>query len=75
MDASGLGRLLVAAGLVAAGVGLLLILGGKGPLGWIGRLPGDFYFKGKNFSFYFPLATGLLVSVILTLILWFINRR
>lgn len=75
MDTSGLGRLLVAAGLVAAGVGLLLLMGVKGPLGWIGRLPGDFYFKGKNFTFYFPLATGLLVSVVLTLILWLINRR
>jgi hypothetical protein len=75
MDTSGLGKLLVAVGLFAAGIGLVLILGGKGPFGWIGRLPGDFYFKGKNFSFYFPLATGLLASVILTLILWLINRR
>ena len=75
MDSSGLGRFLVAVGLDAAGIGLLLIMGGKGPFGWIGRLPGDFYFKGKNFSFYFPLATGLLISVVLTVILWIMNRR
>jgi hypothetical protein len=75
MDFPGLGKILLIVGLVVAGLGLLLILGGKGPLSWIGRLPGDFYFKGEKFSFYFPLATGLLISIVLTLVLWFINRR
>jgi hypothetical protein len=75
MDFSGFGKMLLLIGLALAAAGGLLMLGGKGPLSWIGRLPGDFYFKGKDFSFYFPLATSLLVSVILTLILWFINRR
>jgi hypothetical protein len=75
MDYSGFGKILLLIGLILAGLGVLFMLGGKGPLSWIGRLPGDFYFKGKNFSFYFPLATSLLVSVVLTLILWFINRR
>ena len=75
MDYSGFGKILLFIGLILAGLGLLFILGGKGPLSWIGRLPCDLYFKGKNFSFYFPLATSLLVSVVLTLILWFINRR
>jgi hypothetical protein len=75
MDFPGFGKILLTVGLVLAGVGLLFMLVGKGPLSWIGRLPGDFYFKGERFSFYFPLATGLLISVVLTLILWFVNRR
>ncbi|MDD5099968.1 MAG: DUF2905 domain-containing protein, partial [Syntrophales bacterium] len=40
-----------------------------------GRLPGDFFWRGKNVSFYFPLAPSILISVVLTLILWFIHRR
>jgi hypothetical protein len=72
-DPSHLGRLLIVIGLVAAGIGLVLIFMGKIP--WIGRLPGDFFCRGKNVTFFFPLMTSLVVSVILTLILWLINRR
>lgn len=72
-DLSGTGRILIVIGLVIAGIGLVIAFAGKIP--WLGRLPGDFLFRGKHFSFYFPLTTSLLISVILTLILWFINRR
>jgi len=72
-DFSNLGRFFIIIGLIIAGIGFALIFAGKIP--WIGRLPGDFFFRGKNFSFYFPLTTSILISVILTLILWFINRR
>ncbi len=72
-DFSNLGKLLVVIGLLVAGIGLVLILAGKIP--WLGRLPGDFFYRGKNCTFYFPLMTCLVASVILTLILWFINRR
>ncbi len=72
-DFSHLGRLLIVIGLFIAAIGLVLILAGKIP--WLGRLPGDFLFRGKNVSFYFPLMTSLVVSVVLSLILWFINRR
>jgi hypothetical protein len=75
MDFPGLGKILLVIGLILAGLGALIMLGAKGPLSWIGRLPGDFYFRGEKFSFYFPLATGLLMSIVLTLILWFVNRR
>jgi hypothetical protein len=75
MELSGLGKILLIVGLILAGFGVLFMLSGKGPLSWIGRLPGDFFFRGEKFSFYFPLATGLLISIVLTLILWFINRR
>ena len=72
-DLSGIGRILLVIGLVIAGIGLALIFAGKIP--WFGRLPGDFFWRGKNASFYFPLTTSILVSLILTLILWFIHRR
>jgi len=72
-DFSGFGRILLVMGLVIAGIGLVLIFAGKIP--WFGKLPGDFFRQGKNVSFYFPLMTCILVSIILTLILWFINRR
>ncbi len=72
-DFSNLGRFFIMIGLIIAGIGFALIFAEKIP--WLGRLPGDFFFRGKNFSFYFPLTTGILISVILTLILWFINRR
>ncbi len=72
-DFSNLGRFFIIIGLIIAGIGFALIFAGKIP--WLGRLPGDFFFRGKNFSFYFPLTTGILISAILTLILWFINRR
>jgi len=72
-DFSNLGRFFIMVGLIIAGIGFALIFAGKIP--WLGRLPGDFFFRGKNFSFYFPLTTSILISVILILILWFINRR
>jgi hypothetical protein len=75
MEMSGFGKILLLVGLVLAALGALLMLGGKGPLSWIGRLPGDFQFKGEKFSFYFPLATSLIISVLASLILWLINRR
>ncbi|MDI6790663.1 MAG: DUF2905 domain-containing protein [Thermodesulfobacteriota bacterium] len=68
-----LGKILIVLGLVIAGVGLLFALGGKIP--WIGRLPGDIYIKRKNFTFYFPLATSLLISIILTLIFMLFRRK
>ena len=54
-------------------LGLLLILAGKINLP-IGRLPGDIVLRGKNTTFYFPLMTSIVLSVILTLVLWIVNR-
>ena len=72
-DFSGLGRILLVIVLVIAGIGLFLIFAWKIP--WFWRLSWDFFWRVKNVSFYFPLATSILVSLILTLILWFIHRR
>ena len=62
----GIALLIVIAGLVIAGAGLLLTFGEKIP--WIGRLPGDIVIRGKNISFYFPVMTCIVVSLLLTLI-------
>ena len=70
---SSLGKMLILVGVVVAAVGAVLVFGAKIP--WIGRLPGDFKFEGKNFTFYFPLATSILLSVILTLIFWLIGKK
>jgi hypothetical protein len=64
-------RTLIIIGLAIAAVGLAWPWLGR--LG-LGRLPGDIYLHGEHFSFYFPLATGILVSVALTLLLWLLSR-
>jgi uncharacterized protein HemY len=66
------GKILLVFGLVLAGIGLLLMLSGK--IGWIGRLPGDIVIKRENFTFYFPLATSIVISVVLTLLFWLFRR-
>ena len=65
-----MGRLLVIIGLILVAAGLLISLGLP-----IGRLPGDITFRRGNFSFYFPLATSIIASIVLTLIMMFLNRR
>ncbi len=68
----GLGKSLIVFGLIIAVLGVVLTFAGKIP--WLGRLPGDIYVKRDNFTFYFPLATSILVSVILSLILWLLRK-
>ena len=65
-----MGRTLILLGLLIAGAGVLITLGLP-----IGRLPGDFHVRRGNFSFYFPLATSIVVSLLLTLIMMFLGRR
>lgn len=68
-----MGKMMIVAGVVVASVGGLLVLGSK--LSWVGRLPGDILIQKRNVTFYFPLATSILVSILLTLIFWLIGRR
>jgi hypothetical protein len=70
----GIGRLLILFGLVLVAAGLLVTLLDRLPIR-LGRLPGDIVLRGKNSVFYFPLATSLLVSLVLTLVLWLFSRR
>jgi len=68
-----IGKLLIVFGMLIAGVGVVLLLAGR--LSWLGRLPGDVHVQRGNWTFYFPLATSLLVSLVLTVIFWVIGRR
>ena len=69
-----MGRTLIALGLLITAVGVLLTLGDKLPFK-PGRLPGDITIRGKNSVFYFPVVTSLLLSVILSFLLWLFGRR
>ena len=69
----GLGRLLILIGILIAIVGALVLLAGKIGLP-LGHLPGDFAWRGKNSSFYFPLATCLLLSALLSLLFYILGR-
>ena len=68
-----LGKLLLVAGLVLAAVGALLVFGGKLPFR-LGRLPGDIAYQGRHGSFYFPVVTCVLLSVLFTLVSWLVNH-
>lgn len=68
-----LGKVLVVIGVVAIVAGLAFILLGRANVP-LGRLPGDIVYRGKNSTFYFPLATSILVSVVLSLVLYLIGR-
>jgi hypothetical protein len=67
------GKSLVIVGVVLVGAGLLLLGGSKFSFFGLGNLPGDLAFKGKNTSFYFPVVSCLVVSVVLTLLFWLIS--
>jgi len=68
-----LGKVIVVVGVVLIALGLLLMLAGRTHLP-IGRLPGDILYRRKNFSFYFPLTTSILLSIVLTLVFYFLSR-
>ena len=68
----GLGKSLIIIGLIIALAGVVISLADKIP--WIGRLPGDIFIKRENFTFYFPLATSILLSLLLSFILWLFRR-
>jgi hypothetical protein len=68
-----IGKMLLGLGLVIVGIGLFLMLLGRTNLP-IGRLPGDILYRGKHTTFYFPLATSIVVSVVLSLVLYLLGR-
>ena len=80
VDFSGLGKMILITGLMLVVVGGALMFLGKWPgteggWGWLGRLPGDIYIKRDNFSFYFPLTTSILLSILASLILYLVMKR
>lgn len=73
-----IGRLLIVLGLALATVGVLLTLADKWPglgsaFGWIGKLPGDFSITRERFSLYIPIATSLVLSILLSLVFYFLS--
>ena len=68
------GRTLIIIGLFVLALGLIVSIGERLPIR-LGRLPGDIVIRGKHSVFYFPIVTSLLVSVILSVILWLFGRR
>lgn len=68
---SDLGKVLIVSGLLLVGIGLLLIIGNK--FGYT-RMPGDIHIERENFTFFFPLGTCLLISLLLSLVLWLFKR-
>ena len=69
---SELGKTLVILGIILAVAGAVLLAAAKLP--WLGKLPGDITYQGKGFTFYFPLATCVLLSVVLSLILYLFRK-
>ncbi len=68
-----LGKVLVVLGVVIVGLGLLLMWGARIPFFHFGRLPGDIAYKSKHGSFYFPIVSCIILSAVLTLVLWLIS--
>lgn len=67
------GKFLIIAGVVLVGLGLLLLAGAKFSFFGLGRLPGDIAYKGKNVTFYFPVVTCVVLSLVLTLVFWVVS--
>jgi len=69
---SELAKMLIVFGIILAVVGVILLAAPKIP--WLGKLPGDFIYRGRRVTFYFPLATSILLSIILSLLLYLFRR-
>jgi hypothetical protein len=69
---SDLGKMLIVFGVIIAAVGVIMLVAPKIP--WLGKLPGDISYRGERFTFYFPLATCILLSVVLSLILYLFRK-
>jgi hydrogenase-4 membrane subunit HyfE len=67
------GKFLIVLGVIVIALGALLLISGKIP--WIGRLPGDILIQKKNYTIYVPLATSIIISLIITFIFWLIGKR
>jgi hypothetical protein len=67
------GKTLIIAGIALVGLGVLLIIFSKIP--FLGRLPGDFHIQKKDFTFYFPVTTSILISLLISFLFWLFSRR
>jgi hypothetical protein len=71
--AGDIGKIIIIVGLLLVVIGFIIMLGSKFP--FIGKLPGDIVIERKNYSFYFPITTCIIISIILTFILRLFNKR
>ncbi len=67
------GKALIVVGITIAAIGVLVLVAGK--ITWVGRLPGDILIRREKFTFYFPLATSILLSILLTLIFYLMGKK
>ena len=79
-DFSELGKMIIFMGLGIVAIGIIISLIGKLPsegsgLGWLGKLPGDFFIKRDNFTVYFPLTTSIIISIVGSLLFYLFMRR
>lgn len=72
-DMNSLGKILILSGILLIVFGVIFMFAGK--ISWFGRLPGDIYIQKKNFTFFFPIITSILISIILSIILILLRRR
>jgi len=72
-DLSSLAKVIILVGLLVTATGILFLFSEKMP--WFGRLPGDIYIQKENFNFYFPITTCVIISVLLSIILYFLTKR
>jgi hypothetical protein len=72
-DMTDLGKLLIGLGLALVVAGIILTFLGRTTLP-LGRLPGDMIYRGKNTTFYFPLATSIVLSVVLSIVMWILSH-
>ena len=80
LEFNGLGKTLIFLGLGIVALGGIISLIGKWPgdgtgFGWLGKLPGDLFIKRDNFTFYFPLSTSIVISIVGSLLLYFLMKR
>lgn len=68
-------KLLIVFGIIITMLGVMLLLFRNSGIPFLGKLPGDIFIQRKNFTFYFPVATSILLSIILTLIFYFLGRK
>jgi heme/copper-type cytochrome/quinol oxidase subunit 2 len=70
---TGLGKLLIVFGAILIVAGIVVILAGKANVP-LGRMPGDITYRGKNTTVYFPIVTCIVISIVLSLVMWLVNR-
>ncbi len=73
MDFAPFAKIIILAGIIITGIGVVFFFADKVP--WLGKLPGDIHIEKEDFSFYFPITTCIIVSLIISAVLFFLTRR